>query len=148
VPPRERVVERHLPVAPEALWNVLSDTGRMLDLDPLLVSYEPETGEVKEGTLNRATSRIGPIRMTMTTRTEVLAPPTRAVFVSVRPSRPAVVRVEDTLIAADGGTVYRITISAKPVGLLGIIAAPLLVRMMARSRRQLLDRLAAQLAAR
>ena len=141
----EAVVERVLPVEPQALWDVLSDTSRMLRLDPMLESYEPENGALEEGTLNRATSRLGPLRLRMTTRTEVLEPPFRAVFVSVTPKRPARIRVEDTLTSVEGGTSYAIRISVEPVGVAGRLLAPSLARFMARSRRQMVERLAADL---
>ncbi len=76
-----------LPVAVEDASAFLSDTARMVTLDPLLVAYEPERGVIEEGTLNRVTMRLGPLRLTSTSRTEVLDPPQRVVFVSVHPKR-------------------------------------------------------------
>lgn len=54
----EALVERVLPIELQALWDVLSDTSRMLRLDPMLESYVPENGDIQVGTLNRATSRL------------------------------------------------------------------------------------------
>ena len=70
-----------LPVAVIRACEYLGDTARMVELDPLLESYEPECGVISEGTTNRVVTRLGPLRMRMVTRTTVLDPPT------LRPSR-------------------------------------------------------------
>ena len=77
-------------------------------LDPLLESYEPENGVMEVGTLDRVRSRAGPFSAVLTTRTERLEPPSRAVFVSVRPARPVHVRSEDTLEPTGDGCRYRV----------------------------------------
>jgi hypothetical protein len=121
---------------------VLSDTPRMIALDTLLDRYEPEHGTIEAGTLNRVTARIGPFRTTMTTRTELLQPPRRAVFVSVSPSRPVRARTEDTLDPVDAGCRYRVTITVTPtLPVLGPLAARVLIRTMVRGRRRFLARL-------
>ncbi len=136
-----------LPVQREELWALLSDPDQMLKLDPMLESYEPETGQIAVGTTNRAVSRFGPFRMSMQTKTQVLDRPARAVFESVQPAKPVRVTVEDTLSAEADGTRYTIRVSAQATVPLGRVVAPLLGRFMLRSRRKLLDRLAKSFAA-
>jgi hypothetical protein len=131
-----------LPLSVEQAWAVLSDTPRMIALDPLLEAYEPEHGTLREGTLNRVTSRLGPWRMVMTTRTEVLDPPHRAVFVSVAPARPVRARTEDTLEPSPDGCRYTVVVTVKPtLPAVGHIAAFVAAAMMGRSRRRFMDRL-------
>ena len=141
---REQVV---LPATVDEAWAFLADTPRMVALDPLLVAYEPERGVIEEGTLNRVTTRIGPLRTTMTSRTEVLDPPSRVVFASVRPSRPVHVRTEDTLEPLGQGCPYVVTATLTPtVPVVGQLAARLMARAMARSRRELMQRLRSAIA--
>jgi hypothetical protein len=132
----------------EELWAVLADTPRMVAIDPLLERYEPETGTIQQGTSNRLTARFGPVRSRLTTFTEVLEPPHRAVFVSVTPSRPVRVRTEDLLEPLEGGCRYRVTITAVSTAPgIGPLAAALVPRVMARSRSRFMQRLRTALAA-
>ena len=131
-----------LPVSVEEAWAVLSDTRRMVALDPLIDAYEPEHGTIEAGTLNRVRSRLGPLRTTMTTRTELLEPPYRAVFVSVSPSRPVQARTEDTLEPANGGCRYRVTVTVTPtLPLLGPLLARVMIRTMVAGRHRFMERL-------
>lgn len=114
----------------------------MVALDPLLEAYEPERGHIEEGTPNRVTTRVGPLRLTATSRTEVIAAPHRAVFVSVQPTRPVHVRTEDTLEPDADGCRYTVTSTLTPtVPVIGPLAARLMARVVARSRRELMRRL-------
>jgi carbon monoxide dehydrogenase subunit G len=131
-----------LPVPVEEAWAVLADTPRMVALDPALDAYEPERGTMEAGTLNRVRGRVGPIRTTLVTRTEELDPPTRAVFVSVRPSRPVRARTEDTLEPVEGGCRYRVTVTVTPtVPVVGHLAARLLAATMMGGRRRFMTNL-------
>jgi carbon monoxide dehydrogenase subunit G len=142
-----RSTEVVLPVSVEDAWAVLSDTPRMVALDPLLDRYKPERGTIEEGTLNRVRARLGPLRTTMTARTELLEPPRRAVFVSVSPSRPVRVRTEDVLEAVEGGCSYRVTVTVTPtVPLVGRPAVWVMVRTMAADRRRFQARLRTEIA--
>jgi hypothetical protein len=137
-----------LPVPVEEAWAALADTPRMVALDPALDAYEPELGTIEAGTLNRVRGRVGPFPTTLVTRTELLEPPTRAVFVSVTPSRPVRVRTEDTLEPVDGGCRYRVTVTVTPtVPVIGPLAARLLAVMMMRSRRRFMAMLHAAVVA-
>jgi carbon monoxide dehydrogenase subunit G len=136
-----------LPVPVDEAWAFLGDTSRVVALDPVLVAYEPETGTVEEGTLNRVTARVGPFRTVMTTRTEVLEPPHRAVFASVSPSRPVRVLTEDTLESTERGCRYTVTMTITPtVPVFGHLAAKLIGPMMIRGRRRFMERLHTSLA--
>ena len=136
-----------LPVSVDAACAVLSDTPRMVALDPALDSYEPEHGTVQAGTLNRVRAHVGPFPATMTTRTEELEPPHRAVFVTVSPSRPVRARTEDTLEAVQGGCRYQITIAVTPtLPLLGPPVARASIRDKLAGRRRFMNHLQAELA--
>jgi hypothetical protein len=131
-----------LPLTVQQAWALLGDTPRMVALDPLLEAYEPERGAIEAGTLNRVTARLGPFRFRLTTRTELLEAPRRAAFVSVSPSRPIRLRAEDTLEPVEGGCRYTMTATATPtLAAVGHVAARLVPRIMARSRRRFLRRL-------
>jgi hypothetical protein len=136
-----------LPVPVEEAWGVLSDTPRMVALDPLIDRYEPELGTVQAGTLNRVRGRLGPFPTRLVTRTEVIEPPRRAVFVSVAPSRPVQVRAEETLEPVDGGCRLRVTVTVTPtMRVVGPPAAWATARLMVRARRRFLARLRAAVA--
>ena len=131
-----------LPISVDETWAVLSDTPRMVELDPLIDGYEPENGVVEEGTLNRVRSRVGPFPARLVTRTEVVEPPHRVVFESVSPSRPVRIRAEETLEALDDACRIRVRITVTPtLPLLGPLFARLIVRTMLTQRRRLLERL-------
>ena len=136
-----------LPVSVEQAWAVLSDMPRMVALDPLIDRYEPEKGVIEAGTLNRVRSRVGPFPARLVTRTEVVEPPRRALFVSVRPSRPVRIRAKDTLEPADGGCRYRVTIAVTPtLPLLGAVFARAIICTMLARRRRFLERLRVEVA--
>jgi hypothetical protein len=114
----------------------------MVAIDPVRDRDEPESGEIEQGTLNRVQTRLGPLRARVTTRTKVLDPPHRAVFVSVAPSRPVRIRTEDTLEAVADGCIYRIMVTVTPtVPVIRRLAGWALVRMMVRGRRRFQARL-------
>lgn len=135
-----------LPVSVIRAWEYLGATDRMVELDPLLESYEPESGAISEGTTNRVVSRLGPLRMHMVTRTTALDPPHRVVFENVKPSWPLRVRTEDVLLEHRGGTLYRVTSTVAGRGPIGILLARPVARQMMRTRRQLMERVRQELA--
>ncbi len=142
-----RSTEVVLPVSVDEAWAVLSDTPRMVALDPLIDRYDPEHGVIEAGTLNRVQGRIGPFPTRLVTRTEALEPPKRAVFVSVTPSQPVRIRAEETLDPAEDGCRLRVTITAtSTLPLLGPLFARAIIRTMLAQRRRLLDRLRAEMA--
>lgn len=131
-----------LPVPVEQVWRLLSDIPSMVAIDPAVEAYEPDGGTLAEGTLNRVTGRMGPLRTRMTTLTEVLDPPRRAVFTSVVPSRPVTARTEDMLESTTAGCRYTVTVTVTPtLPVVGHLAAVFLARYMVRSRRVFMDRL-------
>lgn len=86
---RARVSEEVvLPVPVARAWEYLVNTQRMVELDPLIESYEPETGVIAKDTTNQVVSRLGPLRMRLITRTAELDPPHRVVFENVKPNWP------------------------------------------------------------
>lgn len=142
-----RSTEVVLPTSVDETWAMLSDTPRMVALDPLIDRYEPEHGVIEVGTLNRVCSRIGPFSARLVTRTEALEPPRRATFVSVRPARPVRIRAEEALEPTEAGCRLRVTITATPtLPLLGSLSARTVSRMMLTQRHRLLERLRDEMA--
>ena len=135
-----------LPVSVVRAWEYLGDTARMVELDPLLESYEPEGGVISQGTTNRVVSRLGPLRIRMVTRTTVLDPPHRVVFENVTPGWPLRVRTEDVLLEHREGALYRVTSTVRGRGPIGLLLARPVARQMMRTRRQLMERVRQELA--
>jgi hypothetical protein len=139
-------VEREYPVPIERLWALLSDTATMLQLDPLLVSYEPDGGPMAAGRENEVRAKLGPFTVGLRTLTERLDPPHGASFVSVRPRYPVRVRTQEWLEPTTVGCRYRVHTSASAtLPVIGHVAAVLVPRRIARTRRVLLERLARHL---
>jgi hypothetical protein len=143
---RHATVAIDLPVPVERAWALLADTPRMVELDPLLLAYEPEGGTMAEGGLNRVTSRLGPLRVRLTTRTEVFDPPGRAMFASVAPSRPVHVSADDRLDPTPTGCRYSVSFVVTPtVPVVGDLAATVVLRRLVSTRRRLMARLREEL---
>ena len=138
-----RVAESiELPVPVEEVWEFLGDTRQMVAMDPALEAFAPENGAVEVGTVNRITIRLGPFRARIVTRTEVLDPPNRVMFVGVSPARPVHVVTEDTLEPSGRGCRYTVMHSVTPTfPVIGSIIAPLVARGLARTRRTLMERI-------
>lgn len=136
-----------LPVPVARAWEYLGNTQRMVELDPLIESYKPETGVIAKDTTNQVVSRLGPLRMRLITRTAELDPPHRVVFESVKPNWPLRIRTEDTLAGHPDGTLYRVTTTVDGATPIGWLLARPVARQMMRGRRQLMDRIRAELAA-
>jgi hypothetical protein len=136
-----------LPVPVMRAWEYLGDTAHMVELDPLLESYEPECGAISQGTTNRVVSRLGPLRVRLVTRTTVLDPPHRAVFESVKPGWPLRVRTEDELFEHPEGTLYRVTSTVQGRPPIGFLLARPVARQMMRTRRRVMERVRGELAA-
>lgn len=135
-----------LPVPVRRAWEYLGDTARMVELDPLLESYEPATGELSQGTTNQVVARLGPLRLRLVTRTSVLEPPHRVVFENVQPRWPLRVRTEDALTQHPEGTSYRVTSTVQGVGPIGALVARPVAQQMMRTRRRLMERVRQELA--
>jgi hypothetical protein len=134
-----------LPVPVGRAWEYLEDTEHMVELDPLLESYEPEAGVIQEGTTNLVVSRMGPLRMRVITRTVELEPPRRVVFENVKPNWPLRITTEDTLDEHADGTLYRVATTIDGLTPLGWLLARPVARRMMRTRRQLMNRIRAEL---
>lgn len=129
-----------LPVSVDDAWALLSDTSRMVELDPAFEAYEPEAGVIQEGTLNHIVSRLGPVRMKGVTRTVALDPPRRAVFENVSPRWPVRVLAEDLLEDAADGCRYGVTMTLEASDPIGWLAIRPMAAFLARTRRQVMAR--------
>jgi hypothetical protein len=134
-----------LPASVQDAWALLSDTRRMVELDPAFEAYEPEGGVIQEGTVNHIVSRLGPFRINGVTRTTVLEPPRRAVFENVSPRWPVRVTAEDVLEDADGGCRYRVTMRFEASDPIGWLAIRPMASFLARTRRQVMGRVREEL---
>lgn len=140
-----RVEEVVLPLPPDEAWAVLADTPRMIAMDPVLESFEPEGGVLTEGELNHVASRLGPLWAKAVSRTAVLDPPHRAVFESVKPHWPLRIRTEDALEEVEGGTRHRVTTELEASDPVGWAMIRPMAGFFARTRRELMRRLQAEL---
>ena len=134
------VCTTQLPVAPEAAWAFVVNHGATIE--PL--RFEPQ-GDQGVGTLNHLSGRIAGVPIRGVSRTVEWNPPTRCVFASVKPDWPVRTRITETFEPADGGTLHSIHYEVTPRGHAGRIAAPIVSRLMARSRRLYQQRLRAAL---
>lgn len=131
-----------LPANPETAWSFVVNHGETIE--PL--RFEPK-GEQGVGTLNQLSGRLGGIiPIKGTSRTVEWTPPSRCVFESVKPAWPVQTRITETFELHDGGTRHSIRYEVSPVGLVGKMAAPVVCRLMERSRRTFQQRLRAALA--
>lgn len=134
----ESVVELSAP--PETTWRFIVEHGA--EIEPL--RFEPE-GVQAVGVLNHLSGRILGIPIRGVSRTVVWNPPTRCEFESVKPSWPVLMRIVETFEPAGTGTRHSIRYEVTPRGPLGRVAAPLICRVMKRSRSRYQTRLVAAL---
>jgi hypothetical protein len=136
-------IEATLPASPSASWAFVVAQGH--DIEPLTFVPRDEQGP---GVLNDLEGRLfGLIPIRGVSRTLVWEPPVRCVFESVKPAWPVRTKITETFEAAAGATRHRVEYEVSPVGPLGRVFAPLVSRMMKRSRREYQRRLAAALRA-
>jgi hypothetical protein len=131
-----------LPTTPEVSWAFVVEHGR--EIEPL--SFEPQ-GVQAVGTLNRLSGKVlGVIRISGVSRTVVWDPPTRCVFASVKPSWPIRTLITEDFAPTGTGTRHSIRYEITPRGPIGHLAAPIVCRLMKRSRKLYQERLRAALA--
>lgn len=129
-----------LEASPAVSWSFVVERGD--EIEPL--TFRPE-GEQGVGTLNHLSGRILGLPIRGVSRTVVWDPPTRCVFESVKPAWPVRTRITETFEPVGSGTRHSIRYDVMPRGLVGRCAAPLVCRLMARSRKLYQRRLRAAL---
>ena len=130
-----------LPASPSASWAFVVDHGP--DIEPL--TFTPR-GTQGPGVLNDLAGRMfGIIPIRGVSRTLVWKPPLRCVFESVKPAWPVRTLITESFEPEGVGTRHCIHYDVAPVGLVGCVAAPLVSKMMKRSRAQYQMRLRAAL---
>ncbi len=126
-----------LPVPPAASWAFVVEHGE--NIEPL--TFTPRDTQAP-GVLNDVTGRVlGIIPIRGVSRTLVWEPPARCVFESVKPAWPVRTVITESFESVARGTRHRIHYEVVPVGLVGRVAAPLLAKLMKRSRTQYQTRL-------
>jgi hypothetical protein len=130
-----------LAASPEASWAFVVDHGE--DIEPL--TFRPR-GVQGPGVLNDLTGRLlGIIPIRGVSRMLAWEPPVRCVFESVKPAWPVRTLITETFEPEDGGTRHCIRYEVAPIGAIGRAAAPLVAKLMKRSRTQYQIRLQAAL---
>ena len=96
-----------LSVSPNEAFAIIGDPANASRIDPMIRSYEPEGGAMREGGLNHIRGRISGLPYRVVSRTEVWDPPRRMVMVQVKPARPARMTLIQTFEPHPKGTVVR-----------------------------------------
>ena len=125
-----------LEASPAESWAFVVDHGEAIE--PL--TFAPRASQAP-GVLNDLSGRLFGIPIRGVSRTVVWDPPARCVFESVKPAWPVRTLITESFEPIAGGTRHRICYEVVPLGLAGRLAAPLLCRMMKRSRVQYQARL-------
>lgn len=131
-----------LPAPPQVAWAFVVDHGQSIER----LRFEPQ-GPQGVGTLNRLAGRVAGLPVRGLSRTVEWDPPNRCVFESVKPSWPVRARITETFEPSGAGTRHTIRYEVVSRGLVGKVAAPVVSRMMERSRRRFQERLRGALAA-
>jgi len=129
-----------LPASPERSWEFVVEHGR--EIEPL--TFQPE-GIQRVGALNHLSGRILGVPIRGVSRTVAWDPPFRCEFESVTPTWPVRTRIVETFEPTGSGTRHAIRYDVLPSGLLGRLAAPVVCRLMKRSREVYQRRLQAAL---
>jgi hypothetical protein len=130
-----------LATSPEVSWAFVVERGS--EIEPL--DFEPQ-GVQAVGALNHLSGKIlGLVRIRGVSRTVVWDPPTRCAFESVKPSWPIRTLITEDFTQAGTGTRHSIRYEITPRGPFGYLAAPVVCRLMKRSRRLYQARLQAAL---
>lgn len=129
-----------LAASPETSWNFVVERGS--EIEPLTFRAEGDQGV---GTINHISGRVLGVPIRGVSRTVVWDPPSRCVFESVTPSWPVRTRITETFAPDGDGTRHSIHYDVTPAGLVGRLAAPLVCRLMKRSRKLYQRRLQAAL---
>lgn len=130
-----------LATSPEVAWAFVVERGS--EIEPL--SFKPQ-GVQAVGTLNHLSGKVLGLPIRGVSRTVVWNPPTTCGFESVKPSWPIRTRITEDFTRAGTGTRHSIRYEITPSGPIGRLAAPLVCRMMKRSRKLYQERLKAALA--
>ena len=138
VPSFESVI--NLPASPETSWSFVVERGA--EIEPFV--FEPQ-GVQGVGTLKELTFRVLGMPIRGTSRTLAWEPPSRCEFESVKPSWPVRTSIGETFERSEAGTRHVIRYDVHPTGRVGTVAAPLVCRLMKRSRRRYQQRLRAAL---
>lgn len=77
-----------LPVPPERAFDLIGDPRNGPRIDPMIRSYEPEGGVMREGGRNNIRGRVLGLPYRAVSETTVWDPPRRMVLDSVKPARP------------------------------------------------------------
>lgn len=131
-----------LPATPATSWRFAIEHGR--EIEPL--RFEPE-GVQAVGTLNHLSGKVLGLPISGLSRTVAWNPPTRCEFESVRPSWPIRMHITETFEPSGTGTRHSIRYEVTPRGPIGLLAAPVICRLMKRSRSVYQKRLTAALLA-
>lgn len=113
-----------LPATPEVVFDVIGDPANGPTIDPMIRSYEPEGGVMREGGLNNIRGRLLGLPYRAVTRTDVWDRPRLMILTGLKPSKPVAMSLTEEFSPHIDGTlvIYRVDIRTVPgAGLLGRI---------------------------
>lgn len=93
-----------LPLPPERAFKVVGDPGNGPRIDPMILSYSPEGGSMREGGRNHIRLRAFGLPMRVESITREWKPPHRMVLENVKPSRPVRMTLTQTFESHPEGT--------------------------------------------
>lgn len=136
----ERMV---LPVSPEQAFDLIGDPGNGSRIDPMIRSYRPEGGTMREGGTNHIRGRMFGLPYRAVSQTLVWDRPHRMVLQGVKPRRPVRMTLTQLFEHHPDGTllVYRMEIEPTVPG--GGIVVRLMRRFIARNFQRAVPRVRA-----
>jgi carbon monoxide dehydrogenase subunit G len=130
---RESIVIR---VSPEAAFAYLGDPSTATEIDPAVISYEPDTVPMGVGTRNKVRFRMFGLRMKMYSEVLEWEVGRRMVIRSIKPRRPVVGTATHSFEPHKEGTLYTWAMEVEPTMPGGWLFARLFTRFMRDAARK------------
>lgn len=129
-----------LPVPPERAFDLIGDPQNGPRIDPMIRSYQPEGGVMREGGRNNICGRMFGLPYRAVSETTVWEPPRRMVLDTVKPARPVHMTLTQLFEPHPEGTrlTYRMEMSGTMPG--GAVVARAVRWFVARNFRQAVPR--------
>ena len=120
-----------LRTSPDVAFAYLGDPRTAPEVDPAVISYEPDTDPMRVGTRNKVRFRMFGFPVTMYSEVKQWDPPSRMVIQSIKPKRPVRGTATHTFEPHPEGTLYTWAMEIEPT----LPGAGLLARVFSRFMR-------------
>lgn len=128
-----------LKASPEEAFAYLGDPSTATEVDPAVISYEPDSIPMRAGTTSRVRARLGLLPVSMTTRVREWEEGRRMVIETVRPARPFRAVATHVFEPHPDGTIYTWSMeffSTFPGGGIPAAAASMMMRRAVRAQQR------------